>query len=304
MRQRRLVFTVAAAMLLAAGVRSFPADGPTSAQAINEGESPAVSDTVPIPPQPEKVQEDLGDIRPADNAPLASYFSGQTTVNTEYTSNAPLYHSRNEGDFLIAPSMEENFAAPISKNFRVNLTARVEDFTYASHSNLGFWGVSGNEYLEYRYKPSAPRFYVGVEPYYYFSYSNGDRLTSAIAPVAGVDQTYSINRGKTLMYLGYHFGQYFSSPSIDTRSSHTVTASVTQQLRRDLYAQVYWQLQYSRFTVYGRDETRNIIGANFIHQFNPRTYVSLFVNYVDNASDNSLAKYESTNAGVSFVWQY
>jgi hypothetical protein len=304
MRQRGLVFTVAISMLLAAGAQSYSADGPANAQAINEGESPAVDNAIPIPPQPEKVQEDLGDIRPADNAPLSSYFSGQAMVNTMYTSNAPLYHSRDEADFLIAPSMEGSFAAPLNKNFRINLTARIEDFTYASHQNLGFWGFSGNEYLEYRYKPSAPRIYVGVEPYYYFSYSSGNRLTSSIAPVAGVDQTFSINRGKTLVYLGYHFGQYFSSPVIDTRESQTVTASLTQQIRRDLYAQLYWQFQYSRYNVYGRDETRNLVGVNLIHQFTPKTYVSLFVNYVDNASDNSLAKYEATNAGVSFVWQY
>jgi hypothetical protein len=145
---------------------------------------------------------------------------------------------------------------------------------------------------------------VGVEPYYYFAYSTGRRLTSALAPVAGVDHSISINRGKTLLYLGYHFGDYFSTPNIDTRQSHTVDVSVTQQLRRDLYAQVYWELQYSRYTSADRDELRNIVGANLIHQINGGMYLSLFVNYVDNASNNSLAKYETVNAGVSFVSQY
>jgi len=291
-------------MLLAAGAHCFAADGATSAQAINQSETQGSITGAFFSPLPIKVQEDLGDIRPADHAPLASYFSGDVTVNTQYTSNAPLYHSRDEADMLISPAMEETFAAPVSKNLRVDITARVEDYSYVSHQNLGFWGFSGNGYLEYRYNPAAPRFYVGVEPYYYFTYSQGNRLTSALAPVAGVDHTISINRGKTLAYMGYHFGDYFSSPGIDTRQSHTIDVSVTQQLRRDLYAQLYWELQYSRYTTDNRDEMRNIIGANLIHQLNPQQYVSLFVNYVDNASDNSLAKYEVVNAGVSFVWQY
>jgi hypothetical protein len=143
-----------------------------------------------------------------------------------------------------------------------------------------------------------------VAPYYYLSYDTGNRLTSAIGPVAGVDQTFSLSRGKTLLYVGYEFGQYYASPGIDTRQSHTVTASLTQQLKRDYYAQLYWQLQYSDYTVFGRDETRDIIGVSVIHQFTPHTFASLFVNYVDNASNNSLAKYTSINSGFSLVLQY
>jgi len=289
-----------ALLLFAAGARSFAADGPP----IVDGSSQAADGGAFYSPLPEKVQEDIGDIRPAENAPFSSYFHGQATVNTEYTSNAPLYHGRDEADFLIAPAFQASFSAPLDKHFRIDLAARLEDFTYASHQDLGFWGFSGNADIEYRYKPSWPRIYAGAEPYYYLTYATGNRLTTAIGPVAGVDQTLSINRGKTLLLMGYHFGDYFSSPGIDTRQSHTVTAALTQQLQRDLYAQLYWQLQYSRFTTYGRDELRDIVGVSLIHQFTPQTFISLFLNYVDNASNNSLAKYETVNAGVSLVWQY
>jgi len=255
-------------------------------------------------PLPKSVQEDLGDLRPASEAGFLSYFHGSAEVNGQYTSNAPEYHSRDQADFLIAPTLRGSFSAPLNKNFSVTAEARLEDYTYASHQDLGFWGVSGNANIEYRYKPAWPRIYVGVEPYYYLSYDTGDRLTSAIGPAAGIDQTVSVNRGKTLLFAGYHFGQYFSSPGIDTRQSHTVTVSVTQQLKRDLYAQVYWQLEYSDYTVYGRDETRDVLGGSLIHQFTPQTFASLFVNYVDNASNNSQAKYETVNAGFSLVWQY
>jgi hypothetical protein len=304
MIRRQLAIATAATILLAGGAHSIAAEAPTSAQAINQSQTQSTNGVIPIPALPETIQEDLGDIRAASNAPFWSYFSGQATVNTEYTSNAQLYHSHNEGDLLIAPSMEGSFGVPLNKYFRATATVRVEDFTYADHSDLGFWGFSGDGEIEYRYRPAWPRIYAGVVPYYYFAYSNGNKLTSAIAPVIGVDQSISINRGKTLLYMGYEFGEYFSSPDIDTRGSHTFTTSLTQQIQHDLYGQIYWQLQYSQYNVFGRDELRNVVGGNLIHQFNPQTYVALFVNYVDNASNNSTAKYESTNVGVSFVWQY
>ena len=255
-------------------------------------------------PLPEKVQEDIGDIRPAAEATLASHFHFQATLNGQYVSNAPLYHSHDRSDFLIVPTVEGSFSMALNKNFAIDLNARIEDFSYVSHQDLGFWGFSGNEELEYRYKPAWPRIFIGAEPYYYFSYANGNRLTAAIAPIGGVDESYSINRGKTLLFAQYYFGNYFSSPNIDTRDSHTVTLSLTQQLQRSLYAQLYWQLEYSDYYVFGRDELRDVVGVSFIHQFNPRTFASIFVNYVDNASNNSYAKYTEVNSGFSLVLQY
>jgi len=289
-----------ALLLLAAG----PAFAGSDAAATAAGSQGPVNGGTFYAPLPPKVQEDIGDIRPAADAGIMSYVTVQAQVNGQYTSNASLYHSRDDADFLIAPALRANLTLPLNKNFDVNFEARLEDFTYSSNQKLGFWGFSGNGYLEYRYKPTWPRIYMGVEPYYYFTYLNGDRLTAAVAPVAGIDDSISLDRGKTLLYLGYHFGEYFSSPDIDTRQSHTVTASVTQQLQRNLYAQLYYQIQYSDYSVYGRDETRDVVGVSFIHQFTPQTYGSLFVNYVDNASNNSLAKYETVNVGFSLLWQF
>jgi len=301
---RRLTAGLALA-LLAAGGQVRAADTITQASnAANQGSNGGTDEGTFNAPLSEKEQEDLGDIRPTAAASFLSYFHGQATVNTQYTSNAPLYHSKDEADFLIAPTLEGGFTAPLNKYFKINADVRLEDYTYASHQDLGFYGVSSDADIEYRYKPVWPRIYVGTEPYYYLTYSFGNRLTSAIGPVAGVDQTISINRGKTLLYLGYHFGQYFSAPAIDTRQSHAVTLAFTQQIKPDLYAQLYYQWQYSRYTVFGRDEDRNVAGLSLIHQLNPVTFLSLFVNYVDNASNNSLAKYTTLNTGLSLVYQF
>lgn len=293
-------------LLLAAGATALSDEGSGGAAGISATArtNQAADGGTFEQPLSTSVQEDLGDIRPQAAAGILSYFHADASVNAQYTSNAALYHSRDDADFLIAPVLQGGFSAPLNKYFSVDLEARLEDFTYASNQPLGFWGFSGDADLEYRYNPTGPRFYAGTDPYYYLSYKDGNRLTTAIGPVAGVDQTFSLNRGKSLLYAGYEFGQYYSSPGIDTRASNTVTVSLTQQLKPDYYAQFYWQLQYSDYTVYGRDETRDVVGLSVIHQFNPRTFASLFVNYVDNASNNSLAKYTTVNAGFSLQWQY
>ncbi|MGA3172513.1 MAG: outer membrane beta-barrel protein [Chthoniobacteraceae bacterium] len=305
MRQTARIAT--AVLLMAAGTQARADTNPTEANAANAANAAiqvAGNKGATFQPLPQNVQEDVGNIRPADQASVLSYFHSEVDLNGQYTSNAPLYHSHDKADFLIAPALQGGFTAPLNKYLTLDLEARIEDFTYVSFQKLGFWGFSGNADLEYRYEPSWPCVYVGMSPYYYFSYANGNRLTAAIGPVAGVNQSYSINRGKTLFFASYEFGDYFSSPTIDTRQSHTVTLSLTQQLRRDLYAQVYYQFEYSDYNVYGRDETRDVMGLSLIHQFNPRTFLSVFVNYVDNASNNTLAKYTTVNSGLSLVWQY
>jgi hypothetical protein len=303
MKGRRLAGIAALVFLLAVTDRCL-AQGTSSSTNSTNGADQGTDGGTFYSPLSKKQQDDLGDIHPASNAPILSYFHVEATVNAQYTSNAPLYHSKDEADFLVAPVVEGQFTAPLNKYFKVNAEARIEDFTYASHQTLGFYGSSGNLDVEYRYKPTWPRIYVGTEPYYYFTYATGDRLTSAIGPVGGVDQTISINRGKTLLLLAYHFGQYYAAPSADTRDSHTLTASLTQQIRPDLYAQLYYQYQFSKYTIAGRDENRNVVGVSFIHQFTPDTFLSLFANYVDNASNNTLAKYTTANVGLSMVYQY
>jgi hypothetical protein len=294
---------IALALLLAAGTRAS-AGTDAGAAPSSSGTAEGIDGGTFYSPLPPKVQEDLGDIRPAANAGFLSYFHGQATVSGQYTSNAPLYHSRDEADFLILPAFQGGFTAPLNKYFKLDLEARIEDFTYASHQTLGFWGASGNADLEYRYKPVWPRLYAGIEPYYYLSYASGNRLTAALGPVAGIDQTVSVDRGKTLLLMGYHFGQYYASPGIDTRQSHTATLALTQQIRPDLYAQIYWQGEYSIYTEGDRDEMRDVVGVSLIHQLCSQAYLSVFVNYVNNASNNTLAKYETVNAGVGVTWQY
>jgi hypothetical protein len=307
-----LTVVLTLALLLLAGTQAR-AGGDYGAVQITGTASEGADGGTFYSPLPPKVQEDLGDIRPAAAATFLSYFHGQATLNTQYTSNAPLYHSRDESDFLILPTLQGGLTVPLNKYFKFDSEARMEDFTYASHQKLGFWGFSGDMDIDYRYKPTWPRLFAGVEPYYYFSYETGTRYTADIGPVAGIDQTLSINRGKTLLLAGYHFGQYYTWPfgidhgstyDLDTRQSHTVILSLTQQIKPDLYAQFYWQGQYSDYEVANRDELRNVVGVTLIHQFTPKTYLSVFVNYVDNASNDSLAKYEALNAGVSMVLQF
>ena len=254
---------------------------------------------------PKSVQEDIGDIHPASEAGIMSYFHGQAQLNTEYTSNARLNHGvGGSPDFLVNPTLRGGFTAPLGKGFTVDLESQLDDVNYAGHQDLGFWGFSGSADLQYRYKPTWPKIYAGVEPYYYFSYDTGDRLTSAVGPVAGIEQTLALNRGKTLLLFGYHFGSYYASPGIDTHEAHTLTAAVTQQINRELYAQLYYQWQYSVYTQASRIQSRNLVGGSLIYKFDPNLFASLYANYVNNDSNQSLARYENVNVGLSLTWQF
>jgi len=297
-------FAAIAALALLPAVAARAQSSTAAAISASSRTSQATSGATVASSLSQTEKQDIGDIHPAASAGILSYFHGQATFNTQYVSNAPLYHSRDEADVLFAPAFEEGFTAPLNKYWKVNADVRLEDFTYASHQTLGFWGVSGDADIEYQYKPTYPRFYAGTEPYYYLSYANGDRLTSAIGPVGGVDESISINRGKTLLLLADHFGQYFASPGPDTRATNSVTVALTQQIKPDLYAQLYYQYQYSKYTVFDRDENRSVVGLSLIHQITPVTFLSVFVNYADNASNNSLAKYTTIDSGLSLVYQY
>ena len=170
---------IALALLLAAGTPALAGDTSSDTSTDTSG---ATDGGTFYSPLPAKVQEDLGDIRPAATGGILSYFHGQASVNTEYISNAALYHSRDEADFMILPDLQGGFTVPLNKNFKLELDARLEDYTYSSQQKLGFWGVSGNADLEYRYKPTWPRFYAGVEPYYYLSYETGTGSPPQSAP--------------------------------------------------------------------------------------------------------------------------
>lgn len=253
---------------------------------------------------PDSVKEDIGDIHPIAEATFFSHFHGNVQLRGIYTSNARLRGNRGSPDYLTIPTLEEGFTAPLGKGFDLDSIFRAETTIYSRYNERSFWGFGGATNLGYRYRPTWPHAYLGSEQYYYESYENGDKLASAVSMQAGLDQSFTLNRGKTLLFAGYNFGHYFAFPDLDTRNSHRLTFSLTQQLRPALYAQFFYQWQYSAYTQEDRDDSRNVIGLNFIYQFTPHLFGSLNSAFVDNNSSLSPASYQNVTTGAGLSWQF
>lgn len=251
------------------------------------------------------VKEDIGDIHPASEASPGSYFHGGAQVRGVYTSNAKLRGNHGSSDFLTMPTLEGGFTAPMGRGFDLDVLARAESTIYSRFDERGFWGFSGQANIDYRFKPSWPRVYVGTEAYRYNSFDNNDNLASAVSLQTGVDQGVSLNRGKTLLFAGYNFSHYFAFPEVDTRNTHRLTVSLTQQIRPALYGQVFYQWQYSSYEQQGdRGDSRHAVGLNLIYQFRPNVFGSVNTAFVDNNSTRAPASYQNVTAGVGVTWQF
>ena len=249
-------------------------------------------------------KEDIGDMRPASEAGVLSYFHTTAQLRGNYSSNPQLYHNNSAGDFLTMPSLETRFSAPMGGGFRLNGLARAESIIYSRYDERGVWGFSGQADIEYRYRPQWPRIFAGVEPYYYNAFENSRHLAAAVGPVTGIDKGWAINRGRTLLIAAYKFGSYFADPTLDDRNTHSLTLSCTHQIRPGLFAQVFYQWQFSDYRQEDRHDSRNIAGANMVYQFTPHLFGTLSASYVNNDSDRSLADYQNVNAGAGLTWQF
>lgn len=252
----------------------------------------------------DSVKEDIGDIHPAAEAGILSYFHGNAQVRDTYTSNARLRGNHGSGDYLTIPTLEEGFTAPLGRGFDIDSIVRAESTIYSRFDERSFWGFSGQTNLGYRFRPTWPQAYIGTEQYYYQSFENGEKLASAVSAQAGLVQSVTLNRGKTLLFAGYNYAHYFAFPDLDTRNAHHLTLSLTHQLRPALYAQLFYQWQYSAYTQEDRDDSRNVAGLNFIYQFTPHLFGSLNSAFVDNNSSFSAASYQNVTTSAGLSWQF
>ncbi|MGC3989522.1 MAG: hypothetical protein QM796_07560 [Chthoniobacteraceae bacterium] len=192
-------------------------------------------------------QEDLGDLKPAPGEEPGIHTRASFTTRVEYTTNSLMLGNHGSGDVLWMPTLELGANIPISTKLDFDLLGRAETIAYSRNDDHGFAGFSGAATLGYRYKPNWPRVYVGAEPYFYNSFSTfvNERSTiDAVGVEAGIDHSIAINHGFTLLFGGYQYSQWFSSPSIDSRDQHRILLGVSQQLRTSLFAQLFYSFQY------------------------------------------------------------
>lgn len=226
------------------------------------------------------------------------------TARAAYTTNAKLDGSHGSSDLLFLPTLEAGFHTPLGENFSFDLSTKLESATYAKYDERGFAGYSAIATIDYRFKKGLPRLYASVEPYRYDSYDTGDLITQAIGFTGGADWGFAFNAGRTLGFVGYSFSDYVSDPNIDSRLVNRAVIGLAHQIQSNLTGQLYYIYQYSDFTDFDREDSKNTIAGNLVYQLNQYWFGSLTAAYVNNDSDQNKASYESFSTSLGFTLQF
>lgn len=249
--------------------------------------------------------EDIGEIVEKEGFnTLRDKFRASVTARTAYTTNAKLRGGHDSSDLLFLPTLEVGFHTLLGDHFSFDLATKVESAVYARYDERGFAGYSAIATLDYRFAKGLPRLYASVEPYRYDSYDTGDLITQAIGFTGGADWGFAFNAGRTLGFVGYSFTDYVSDPSIDSRLVQRAVLGVAHQIRSNLTGQLYYIYQYSDFTDFDREDSKNTFAGNLVYQINERWFGSLTAAYVTNDSDQDNASYDSFSTSLGFTLQF
>jgi hypothetical protein len=250
--------------------------------------------------------EDIGEITeaPPDNGMNGSKFRMNAGVRTQFTTNAELSGSHSSSDVIFFPAVEAGYSTGLGHGFAFDFTAIIEPGLYASHTDRSFIGYSAQTSLSWSPSPKAPRFFIGAEPYRFDNFERGGLITEAIGTMAGADWGYSFNNGKSFLFGGYTFENYFSNPTEDNRLSNRVVVGITEQLRPRLFAQLWYQYEYSSYHNVDRNDSKHAVTLSLIYQFNRHLFGTLGESFLDNNSTELHASYQAIMSSAGLSWQF
>lgn len=261
--------------------------------------------------------EDIGEIVATDTetidpdgktvaAPPGPRTEFRLTASTrgQYTSNAILSGNHGSGDFLFFPTIEGGFHTDLRNGFSLDMVARVESGLYSRYDDRSFVGYGGTATFDWRPRPTAPRIFIGMEPYRYDNFDIGGLLTQAIGFTAGTDWGIPFNQGNSAGFIGYNFTHYLSDPDIDTRNAHRTVIGLVHTIRPQLYGQLFYSFNYDQYTSFDRRDFRHILGANVTWQVNRHLFATLSGSFIDNDSDQEHASYQMAGAALQLTLQY
>ena len=251
--------------------------------------------------QSQKEIEDIGEINEQQGG---SKWRVNVSGRGQYTSNALLSGNNTSSDFLFLPTIEVGYHTPLGKHFSFDLATKIEAAILADHSDRSFVGYSAIATLDYTYKPGVPRAYVSVEPYRYDAFDSGELATEAVGFTGGFDWGHSFNAGRSVVFAGTSYSYYLADPSIDSRSTVRGVIGLAHQIRTNLTGQAYYQYQYSDYTDFGRNDSRNVIAGNLLYQFREHLFGTVNVSWVNNDSSQQRASYQGVSAGLGLTLQY
>lgn len=250
--------------------------------------------------------EDIGEIEPSEGEGAVGKpkFRANVGARAEFSTNAKLTGDHGSGDLIFFPQIEVGFNLPLRHNFSFDIAAKIESGVYTQEQDHGFVGYSIISTLDWRPKLNWPRIYVGAEPYHYTNFDTGERLTEAIGLTAGTDWGYSLNKGYSMVFVGYSFTHYAADPSIDDRSVNRAIVGISHQFNSRLFGTLFYQFAYSDFTAISREDYRHLVGGNLTYQFTEKLFGSVVSSFADNDSSQDLASYQSFNLSLGVTLQF
>jgi hypothetical protein len=259
---------------------------------------------------PRQLPSEVEDIGQISEPPAAagnaenSKFRLNVSTRVEYTSNAELSGNHGSSDVIFLPAIEAGYTTPLGHGFDFDLTSIIEAGLYSDRTNRSFLGYSTQATLDWKYDTKWPRLYMAVDPYRFDSFDRGGLITEAIGTLVGTDWGLSFNAGKSYAFVGYTFENDFSDPTEDNRSSHRAVIGISQQLRPRLFAQLYYQYQYSNYQNVARDDSSNAVTASLIWQLNRHLFSTMSASYIDNNSTEDHASYRAVTTSLGLSYQF
>jgi hypothetical protein len=245
------------------------------------------------------IAEDRGEVVELNGQP-ARAFKFRTGVSTaiEHHSNARLLGIGTADDWTSLSAVEAGFNKPLGEKFSFDLSLRADVARYFQIENISYWGPTATALFDYRPRTGWPRIFAGGQLYRYDLIDTGTKLTDAGAVLAGLDQTWVLQNGRSALSAGYQFSNFWAFPLSEDRASHTLFTTYTHQLAQTLYAQASYIWQYTEFANQVRHDSRHVVGVALIYAPKDRFSVRLYASFVRNESSNPLTDYDDFTSGL------
>lgn len=251
------------------------------------------------------VQNDIGTIGEAEeSAPPEAGFRADVRAKMEYRTNAAFDGATGPADTLWMPAVELGYNIPLSHGFSIDLTARVDGVFYSQYDDNNFIAYDGTAFLDWRYRPTYPRLYVGAEPYYFQGFDGGGLIQEAIGVRTGFDHGIPFWHGRMLFFYGAEYAAFFANPDLNTRNRIDATAGLMYQVTPQFFVQSFYSYQFNNYWVMDRNDSRNIVSVSLIYRFTPQLTGTIQGDYVNNGSDLGEFNYQSSGVGVMLGYEF
>ena len=110
--------------------------------------------------------------------------------------------------------------------------------------------------------------------------------------------------GNSLAFIGYNFTHYFSDPSVDNRGVHRAVVGVAHQFKPQLTGQIFYAYEFSDYEDVDRHDSRHVVAANMVYQFNRHLFGNVGGSFIDNDSTQDRASYQAVVGSLGLTWQF